>query len=283
MSTVSSLALLGASSGCGRGTVRIAFRPGSGARYGYQVTVTARTVTSVGEDPPQTSSDHQVLRAEQAVLSVDADGSRVQVRLTGDSGTRTFVVRLDRAAQLAEVQRVEGLPASVLGDLGLSEIFPAAAGAPPDRALAPGDHWSVDEPVTLPGCRPAGCRATAAWSPWAWCTAARWPRRRRRSACPWSAPSTRPTPASCCRARSRRRRPPPRPARRRRAGSPRRDHRALRHDAAAAGRRRPRSPARSTCASTRRPAVWAESRLRDAVPARALVVVVAGLAVVVVG
>jgi hypothetical protein len=150
--------LLVAASGCGRGTVHIAFRPAAAARYGYRVTVTARTVTSVGQDTPQTSTDHQVLRAEQAVLSVDGDGSRVQVRLTGDSGTRTFVVRLDRAAQLAEVQRVEGLPASVLGDLGLSEIFPAAAGAPPDRALAPGDHWSVDEPVTLPGLSPSRLR-----------------------------------------------------------------------------------------------------------------------------
>jgi hypothetical protein len=142
--------------GCGGGTVHIAFRPADGARYGYRVTVSARTVTTVGQEAPQTSSDKQVLRAEQSVLSVDADGSRVQIRLTGDgSGTRTFVVRLDRAAQLAEVQRVEGLPASVLGDLGLSEIFPAAAGAPPDRPLAPGDHWSIDEPVTLPGLSPS--------------------------------------------------------------------------------------------------------------------------------
>jgi hypothetical protein len=145
--------------GCGRGTVHIAFRPPAGAHYRYQVTVTARTVTTIGQDGPQTSRDHQVLRAEQAVLSVDGEGSRVQIRLTGqDSGTRTFVVRLDRAAQLAEVQRVEGLPASVLGDLGLSEIFPAAAGAPPDRALAPGDHWAVDEPVTLPGLSPSRLR-----------------------------------------------------------------------------------------------------------------------------
>ena len=148
--------LLLAAGACGRGTVHIAFRPADGARYRYRVTVNARTVTVVGDKAPQTSSDRQVLQAEQAVLSVGADGSRVQVRLTGDDvATRTFVVRLDRAAQLAEVQRIEGLPASVLGDLGLSEIFPAAAGAPPDRPLAPGDHWSIDEPVTLPGLSPS--------------------------------------------------------------------------------------------------------------------------------
>jgi len=136
--------------------VQIAFRPKDGARYTYVVTVRASTVTKVGDAAPETSADKQTLHAEQAVLSVDADGSRVQVRLTGDDGTpRQFVVRFDRAAQLAEVQRIEGLPASVLGDLGLTEIFPAAAGAPPDRPLQPGDRWSVDEPVTLPGLSPS--------------------------------------------------------------------------------------------------------------------------------
>jgi hypothetical protein len=136
--------------------VRIAFRPAGGAHYAYRVTVRASTVTKVGDEPTERSSEKQVLRAEQAVLSVGASGSRVQVRLSGDGGAaREFVVRLDRAAQLAEVQRVEGLPASVLGDLGLSEIFPAAAGAPPDRPLAPGDHWKIDEPVTLPGLSPS--------------------------------------------------------------------------------------------------------------------------------
>lgn len=142
--------------GCGHGTVRIAFRPTSGAHYAYRVTVKASTVTKVGDDPEQVSSEKQVLRAEQAVLSVDSSGSRVQVRLSGDGGTpRQFVVRFDRGAQLAEVQRVEGLPASVLGDLGLTEIFPAAAGAPPDRPLTPGEHWTIDESVTLPGLSPS--------------------------------------------------------------------------------------------------------------------------------
>ena len=63
----------------------------------------------------------------------------MRVRLGGPNlGARTFVVRLDRAGQLAEVQRIEDLPASALGILGLTEIFPAAAGAPPDRAAVAG-------------------------------------------------------------------------------------------------------------------------------------------------
>ena len=45
----------------------------------------------------------------------------------------------DRAAQLTAVESVEGMPAEALGTLGLSEIFPAAAGAPPDRPLRPGE------------------------------------------------------------------------------------------------------------------------------------------------
>jgi hypothetical protein len=44
---------------------------------------------------------------------------------------------------------VEGIPASALGELGLSEVFPAAAGAPPDRPLAPGDRWVIDDEVRL--------------------------------------------------------------------------------------------------------------------------------------
>jgi hypothetical protein len=76
----------------------------------------------------------------------------VRVQLSGPNlGARTFVVRLDRAGQLAEVQRIEDLPAQALGSIGLTEIFPAAAGAPPAAPLSPGERWVVDEPVSLPG------------------------------------------------------------------------------------------------------------------------------------
>jgi hypothetical protein len=84
------------------------------------------------------------------VLDVGDDGVRVEVALTrAGIGTRTFVVRFDRAAQLTTVEQVEGIPAAALGELGLSEIFPAAAGAPPDRPLAPGERWVVDDEVLL--------------------------------------------------------------------------------------------------------------------------------------
>jgi hypothetical protein len=82
--------------------------------------------------------------------------TEVRVRLAVVGGApeheaTTLLVRLDRAAQLADVERIEGLPTNVLGQLGLAEIFPAAAGAPPDRALSPGDRWAIDEPLRLSG------------------------------------------------------------------------------------------------------------------------------------
>lgn len=150
------LALL---AGCRPDGVRLAFRPADGATYAYRVEVHAEVVTRIGDTPERRRVHDDVLFADHAVQSTTGRSSRVQVRLRGEGQpARTFEVSLDRAAQLAEVQRIEGLPASALGTLGLSEIFPAAAGAPPDRRLSPGDRWDVDEPVTLPGASPARLR-----------------------------------------------------------------------------------------------------------------------------
>jgi hypothetical protein len=137
---------------CRPSGVRLAYRPQPGSRYSYRVEVHAEVVTRIGDTAPRRRVDDDVLLADHAVLSAEARSSTVRIRLRGPGvGTRTFEVRLDRAAQLAEVQRIEGLPASALGGLGLSEIFPAAAGAPPDRLLSPGERWQLDEPVVLPG------------------------------------------------------------------------------------------------------------------------------------
>jgi hypothetical protein len=147
--------------GCGDDTVRIAFTPETGARYSYRVEVESTTFTEVEGTQPVRRHDEFVLQAAHHVLSADGDSSRVQVTLRDAGGnSRRFVVRLDRAGQLAEVQRIEGLPARALGSLGLSEIFPAAAGAPPDRRLAPGDRWRVDDPVELPGQAPTRLSGT---------------------------------------------------------------------------------------------------------------------------
>ncbi|HVF74711.1 MAG TPA: hypothetical protein VM938_06655 [Acidimicrobiales bacterium] len=138
--------------GCQDGTVQVAFRPATGARYDYRVTVTAEVVTRIGDRPERRSTEDDVFTARHSVLSTGDDGSRVEVRVEAAAEEpRTFVVRLDRAGQLAEVQRIEGVPADILGGLGLSEIFPAAAAAPPERGLAPGDRWDIQGLVTGTG------------------------------------------------------------------------------------------------------------------------------------
>jgi hypothetical protein len=145
-------ALVFSGAACRTDGVRLAFRPDPGSRYVYRVEVHAEVVTRIGDTEERRRVDDDVLFADHDVLVAGPRSSTVRVRLRGEGQPpRTFQVRLDRAARLAEVERIEGLPASALGELGLSEIFPAAAGAPPDRLLAPGERWQVDEPITLPG------------------------------------------------------------------------------------------------------------------------------------
>lgn len=140
--------------GCRSDTVRVAYRPEVGDRSVYEITVRSTSVVEMPGEEEREEREEVVLEAEHVVLDAGRGGSRVRVRLRpvgGDDGdVRTFVVRLDEAARLAEVEEVEGLPAKVLGDVGLAEIFPAA-GAAPDRPIEPGERWTVDEPVNLPG------------------------------------------------------------------------------------------------------------------------------------
>lgn len=146
---VAGLALLSA---CAPGTVEIAFSPEEGAVYGYVIEVESETTTQVTGQETRHSSNTFTLRAKHEVQSTDDEGSEVRVTLEAAGGDpRQLLVRLDRAAQLTEVVQVEGLPAEVLGELGLSEIFPAAVGAPPEGPLRPGTTWEVDDPVQITG------------------------------------------------------------------------------------------------------------------------------------
>ena len=141
------LALLLTGSGCRDDTVQLTYRPEAGDRSEYEVIVRSESVVEIAGQPPRRQVDRVVLRAEHVVLDADPAGSRLRIRLRRPDAVaadaREFVVRFDRAAQLAEVEEVEGLPASILGDLGLAEIFPAAAGTPPDRRLEPGERWDI--------------------------------------------------------------------------------------------------------------------------------------------
>ena len=139
---------------CREGTVSIAYRPDAGARFRYSVAVESTATTRLAGQGADTTTRSSDLDVDHRVLRSGPSTAEVEVRLDPTTGpTRTFVVRFDRAAQVTEIERVEGLPAEVLGDLGLSELFPAAAGAPPDRPLAPGDRWEIDEPLRLTGLR----------------------------------------------------------------------------------------------------------------------------------
>ena len=158
MVLLASLGVVGLA-GCRPDTVRVAFRPPVGAHFRFQVDVTKTRTIRLGSDAPQRTVDQARLEADETVLASGAGGVRVRVELRRiGSAPRHFVVLFDRAAQLTAVESIEGLPASVLEPFGLSEIFPAAAGAPPARPLAAGEHWTIDDRLRLAGSAPARLR-----------------------------------------------------------------------------------------------------------------------------
>ena len=139
---------------CGDDTVTLALQPAAGDTAEYRITVHATTVTTIGDDDPRRRTSSVVLRANQRVLEAGPEGSRVEVRLDpGGHRDTTFVVHLDPSAQLQEVQQVEGVPSAALGGLGVADLLPVAAAAPPGRPLAPGDRWAIDGPVVEGGTR----------------------------------------------------------------------------------------------------------------------------------
>ncbi len=149
------LACGAALTGCDKQAVRVGFRPGAGAVYRYEITVKSTTTTNLGDAAPQTSVDDVVLQSIDTVLDSSPAAVRVRVQLTRTgSPDRTFLVRFDRGAQLARVDAVDGLPPDVLGPDGFPEFLPAAATAPPDRPLSPGEEWKIDATSTPTGGSP---------------------------------------------------------------------------------------------------------------------------------
>lgn len=137
---------------CQPGTVELAFRPRVGTNYRYEVAVRTLTTTRLADSPVERTVDEALLVADDTVLSAGPQGVQMRVRLRRPgSPERTYVVRLDRAAQLAGVEAVEGLPPAVLGPEALPEILPGAPGAPPDRPLGPGERWTIDARPSIPG------------------------------------------------------------------------------------------------------------------------------------
>lgn len=137
---------------CRDDTVRLTFRPKVGAVYRYEVKVQSRSEVLLPGEKPRVHSEEIVLQSEQTVLNAGKDGVRVQVILGDASGSvRTFVVRFDRAAQLESVESDDAISGGEAGVIGISEIFPAAAGAPPVGRLGPGERWTIDDDVSVPG------------------------------------------------------------------------------------------------------------------------------------
>ena len=140
-------------SSCRDDHVTIVFHPKPDTVLAYDIHVESSSTTALAGQPPRTTHPASAeLTAHQRVLDVKDGITRIEVDLSRvGTGSRTFIMRFDRAAQLTAVESVEGIPAEALGSLGLSEIFPAAAGAPPDRPLRPGDRWTIDDRVQLAG------------------------------------------------------------------------------------------------------------------------------------
>jgi len=142
---------------CDDPAIRLSYRPVVGTRTSYELRVAASSVTDLEGEPRQSRNDSFVLRSDQDVKEASGgEDAQVAVRLSGPGQTpRNFVVRLDRAGQLATVETVEGVPSSTLGNLGISELLPSAAGALPQYALRPGDRWRISQSLRI-GEEPAG-------------------------------------------------------------------------------------------------------------------------------
>jgi hypothetical protein len=143
---------------CDDPAVRVSYRPRVGTTTSYELRVTTTSHTRLVGEPPKDRHDSFVLRSDQRVRrSEPGSDTQVSVHLSGaGQEARDFVVRFDRAGQLATVETVEGVPPSAtLGNLGISELLPSAAGALPRRALRPGDRWRISQRLRI-GSLPAG-------------------------------------------------------------------------------------------------------------------------------
>lgn len=143
---------------CRDDTVRVTFRPAVGAVYRYEVTVTSHSEVRLPGEPLEERDEQVVLQSEHTVLDAGEEGVRVRVILGDAAGSvRTFVVVFDRGAQLESVEADDAAldgesgAADASSSFGIPEIFPAAAGTPPDRRLEPGERWIVDDLVEVPG------------------------------------------------------------------------------------------------------------------------------------
>jgi hypothetical protein len=124
----------------------VAFDPEVGDEYGYRYEIDL-TVTRQREGEAAESIELvETLTADQEVLELSGDGARVEVELAReDRAPRTAIVLLDRAGSLQGIELVEDLEATVFGLTDASSLVPTHGDGPPDRALAPGDTWTISD------------------------------------------------------------------------------------------------------------------------------------------
>jgi hypothetical protein len=141
--------------GCMDPAIRVSYRPRVGTMTSYELRVTTSSTTKLIGEAPQARHDSFVLRSDQRVRRAQPGAdTQVAVRLSGAGQTpHNFLVRLDRAGQLATVESVEGVPSAALGNLGISELLPSAAGALPREALRPGDRWRISQLLRIGSLR----------------------------------------------------------------------------------------------------------------------------------
>lgn len=140
--TLAALAL----GGCRPGTVSVAYDPEVGDRYRYRYEIDARVTRAVDGGEPEVLAVDTELVADQEVQARTRSGARIAVELTREGGVpRQAVVLVDRAGSLAGVELVDDLDAAVFGVAGSDTLVPTNLDAPPDRPLAPGDEWRVED------------------------------------------------------------------------------------------------------------------------------------------
>ena len=132
--------------GCRPSTVSVAYAPEVGDRYAYRYEIeTTVTRTLDGAEPEVVHLDTELV-VRQEVRARTTRGARIRLELTREGGApRTAVAIVDRAGSLEDVEIVAGLGAAVLGVADEDSLVPTHLPGPPDRPLAPGARWSIDE------------------------------------------------------------------------------------------------------------------------------------------
>jgi hypothetical protein len=132
--------------GCRTSTVSVAFTAAVDAVYDYRYEIVGTVTRTVEDQPPEVTRLDTRLEAEQRVVERTPEGARIRLQLAREGGVaRTAIVLVDRAGSLEGVELVQDLDAEVFGVATNDALVPTHLGGPPDRPLAPGDTWDLED------------------------------------------------------------------------------------------------------------------------------------------